>query len=87
MIKDWRNRFGVGEFPFFIVQLANFMQAHAQPTESAWAELREAQALTARKVKNSAVAVTIDTGDADDIHPKDKQVVGKAQQFVEQAGV
>lgn len=77
MISDWRRSFGQGDFPFFIVQLANFMQVPAQPVDDAWAELREAQAMTARRVRNSGLAVAIDIGDANDIHPKDKQDVGK----------
>ena len=77
MIKDWRSRFGVGEFPFLIVQLANFMERKAQPAESAWAELREAQALTAQTLPKTGLAVAIDIGDAADIHPKNKQEVGR----------
>ena len=77
MIQDWRTRFGVGEFPFFIVQLANFMQARPQPGESAWAELREAQALTAQTLPKTGLAVAIDIGDAADIHPINKQEVGR----------
>jgi sialate O-acetylesterase len=53
------------------------MHHQDQPSESGgWAELREAQALTARTVKNAALAVTIDTGDPDNIHPPDKKIVG-----------
>jgi sialate O-acetylesterase len=77
MIGDWRKLFREGDFPFYIVSLPAFMHHRDQPGDDSWAELREAQALTARTVKNSALAVTIDTGDADDIHPKDKQVVGE----------
>jgi sialate O-acetylesterase len=58
------------------VQLANFTGVAAQPTESAWAELREAQTMTLR-TPNTGMAVTIDIGDAVDIHPKNKQDVGK----------
>jgi sialate O-acetylesterase len=77
MIGDWRKRFGQGDFPFYIVQLANFMQAKPQPGESEWAELREAQAMTAKNVPNSGLAVAIDIGEANDIHPRNKQDVGK----------
>jgi sialate O-acetylesterase len=76
MIRDWRSRFGVGDFPFFIVQLANFQDAKPQPTESAWAELREAQSIVGNTVGNSAIASAIDIGEAGDIHPKNKQEVG-----------
>jgi sialate O-acetylesterase len=77
MIGDWRKTFGQGDFPFYIVSLPAFLHRRDQPGDDAWAELREAQALTAGKVKNSGLAVTIDTGDADNIHPKDKKVVGE----------
>jgi sialate O-acetylesterase len=77
MITDWRKTFGQGDFPFYIVSLAAFMQHRDQPGEDAWAELREAQAFTARAVTNSGLAVAIDVGDANDIHPKDKKEVGE----------
>ena len=76
MIADWRKAFGQGDFPFYIVSLPAFMQHRDAPGDDTWAELREAQALTARSVPNCALAVTIDTGDANDIHPKDKKEVG-----------
>ena len=76
MIADWRASWGQGSFPFYVVQLANFMAAPTKPGDSAWAELREAQSMTARDVPNSGLAVAIDVGDAGDIHPKDKQDVG-----------
>lgn len=76
MIEDWRNRWGEGDFPFLIVQLANFMQAQPNPGESGWAELREAQLMTWQHVPKTGMAVIIDIGDANDIHPKDKQDVG-----------
>ena len=77
MIKDWRARFGVGEFPFFIVSLASFMGVDKEPVDSQWAELREAQLLTAQTLPNTGIAMAIDIGDANDIHPKNKQDVGK----------
>lgn len=77
MIADWRKLFGQGDFPFYIVSLPAFGQHRDTPGDDAWAELREAQALTARNVPNCGVAVTIDTGDANDIHPKDKEPVGE----------
>ena len=77
LIGDWRQLFGQGDFPFYIVSLPAFMPHRDKPGDDAWAELREAQALTASTVKNSGLAVTVDTGDADNIHPKDKQVVGE----------
>jgi sialate O-acetylesterase len=76
MIRDWRARWREGNFPFLIVQLANFMAPDAQPAESGWAELREAQSMTAATLPNAGQAVIIDIGDEKDIHPKNKQDVG-----------
>jgi len=75
MIEDWRARWGVGDFPFLWVQLANFMAPDAQPTESDWAMLRESQSASL-SIANTAQAVIIDIGEADDIHPRNKQDVG-----------
>lgn len=74
MINDWRDKWGY-EFPFLWVQLANYMQPVAGPSESDWAELREAQTMTLSLPKTGQ-AVTIDIGDANDIHPRNKQDVG-----------
>jgi sialate O-acetylesterase len=76
MIKNWREDWRQGDFPFYFVQLANFMAVKPQPVDSAWAELREAQTMTL-KVPHTGQAVIIDIGDAANIHPKDKQDVGK----------
>ncbi len=76
LIKDWRNHWNQGEFPFFFVQLASFMKADSLPKESSWAELREAQSMTLA-LPNTGMAVTTDVGDPVNIHPTDKQTVGK----------
>ncbi len=76
MIQDWRKHFGEGAFPFYIVQLASFQATNAEPRNHPWAELREAQAMTAKNVPHSGLALAIDVGDAKDIHPKDKYTVG-----------
>ena len=75
MIRDWREAWGRGDFPFLFVQLANYMARAAEPGESAWAELREAQARTL-SVPHTGMAVAIDIGEAGDIHPKNKKDVG-----------
>jgi sialate O-acetylesterase len=75
MILDWRAQFNQGDFPFIITQLANYRPRAESPGASMWAELREAQSI-ATKLPNVGLAVAIDAGDAEDIHPKDKQVVG-----------
>jgi sialate O-acetylesterase len=77
MIGDWRRVFGQGDFPFYIVSLAAFEAHKDKPGDDEWAELREAQAMTARNVHNSGLAVAIDVGDPDNIHPKDKKTVGE----------
>jgi len=76
MIVDWRKNWVQGDFTFLWVQLANFRPRKAEPAESAWAELREAQNL-ALKLPKTGHAVIIDIGEARDIHPKNKQDVGK----------
>jgi sialate O-acetylesterase len=76
MINNWREDWGQGNFPFLFVQLANFMELKDQPGEDEWAELREAQLLTLQ-LPNTGIAVTIDIGEANDIHPRNKQDVGK----------
>ncbi len=76
MIADWRTRWHSGEFPFLIVQLVNCMDRAASPQDSHWAELREAQAMTAHALPRVGLAVTIDIGEAKDVHPRNKQEVG-----------
>jgi sialate O-acetylesterase len=75
MINDWRRAWGAGNFPFIQVQLANYLGASKTPTESSWAALREAQA-SALALEASGMAVAIDIGEAEDIHPKNKRDVG-----------
>ncbi len=77
MIKDWRAAFEVGDFPFYIVQLANYMDVRKEPVDSMWAELRESQFLTTRALPNVGIGLAIDIGDAKDIHPRNKQEVGR----------
>ena len=76
MIADWRKLFGQGDFPFYIVSLPAFGHRSASPIDDAWAETRESQAITVAAVPNTCLAVTIDTGDPDSIHPKEKIPVG-----------
>jgi sialate O-acetylesterase len=71
MIRDWRRAWGVGDFPFLFVQLANFKTA----PDAKWPELREAQ-LRTLSVARTGMAVAIDVGDPNDIHPTNKQDVG-----------
>jgi len=76
MITDWRQRWHLGNFPFLYVQLANFKKTDSLPVESEWAELREAQTLTLSE-PNTGMACTIDIGEANSIHPLNKQEVGR----------
>jgi sialate O-acetylesterase len=77
MIRNWRDGWGVGDFPFFIVQLAPYMAKSAEPEESGWAALREAQWQVTQVVPNVGLAVITDVGEENDIHPKKKQPVGE----------
>jgi len=76
MISSWRDEWGQGQFPFYWVQLADFMAETSEPGDSAWAELREAQTMTMAKLKHTGQAVIIDIGEARDIHPRNKVDVG-----------
>lgn len=76
MIADWRSKWNRKDLPFFTVQLANFMEPKAQPVESNWAELREQQRQVSLKVPNTGLAVIIDIGEWNDIHPLNKKTVG-----------
>ncbi|MBE9510177.1 MAG: beta galactosidase jelly roll domain-containing protein [Bacteroidetes bacterium] len=75
MITDWRTNWENNDFPFLFVSLANYKEVPPEPGESSWAELREAQTM-ALKLKGTGMALAIDIGEANDIHPKDKQTVG-----------
>ena len=75
MIRDWQNEWGQGDFPFLFVQLANY-NVDWDPTGRIWAFLREAQSRTLQLPK-TGMAVTIDIGEPDDIHPRNKIDVGK----------
>lgn len=76
LITDWRQAWGEGDFPFLFVQLANYLRKNETPVEDTWAELREAQTM-ALDLPHTGMAVAIDIGDALDIHPGNKQDVGK----------
>lgn len=76
MINDWRSKWNEKDAPFLIVQLANFMEAKNQPVESNWAELRDQQRKVSLNVPQTGLAVIIDAGEWNDIHPLDKKTVG-----------
>ncbi len=74
-ILAWRERWGY-EFPYYFVQLPNFRAPWQKPVEGGWPLIREAFMNTAKEVPNTGMAITIDIGEANDIHPKNKQDVG-----------
>ena len=76
LIAGWRDQWGY-DFPFYITQLANYTGLQNAPCESSWAELREAQLIASKTMPQTGMAVTIDIGEAGDIHPRNKQEVGR----------
>lgn len=77
MINDWRKQWKLGDFPFYFVQLSTYNDKNGNSQRgSAWGELREAQTM-ALSLPNTGMAVTTDVGDPKDIHPTNKQDVGK----------
>lgn len=77
MIGEWRKDWKQGDFPFYFVQLADYMAEKPEPGDSAWAELRASQTQTMNTVKNTGQAVIIDLGEANDIHPRNKRDVSE----------
>lgn len=77
MIESWRKEWGQGDFPFYWVQLADFLAEKPEPGDSSWAELREAQTMTMKRLPKTGEAVIIDIGEGKDIHPKNKVDVGR----------
>lgn len=77
LITSWRDAWGQGDFPFYFVQLPNFGTPWTAPVEDGgWPIIREVYLNTAKEVPNTGMAITIDIGEADDIHPRNKQDVG-----------
>ncbi len=87
LINDWRSRWGQGDFPFLIVQLANYGKPLEFQADSRWAVLREAQAQTAATLPNVDMITAIDIGEPGDIHPKNKREVGRRLAVNALAGV
>ncbi len=77
LIGDWRSRWEQGDFPFLTVQLPNYKAKVDEPVQTTgWVMVRDSELKTLR-LKNTGIAITTDVGEAKDIHPKDKQTVGK----------
>lgn len=75
LISNWRRVWKMPDMPFLIVQLPNYMKVQAQPSSSDWAKLREAQMTVALRIPHTALAVTYDIGEWNDIHPLNKKDV------------
>jgi len=82
MVRDWRTRWGCGEFPIYTVQLSSYRPPRAETGESNWAAFREIQTQLQTLVPNSGMAVTVDIGNAMDIHPLTKEEVGRRLSLV-----
>jgi sialate O-acetylesterase len=76
MIKNWRETFGLADFPFLVVQIAPYTAIVQEPSDSVWAEIRDAQLNVTQNVPKTGLIVTTDVGDERDIHPKRKEPVG-----------
>ncbi len=77
LITNWRELWQKPELPFLLVQLPNFMEKHEKPTDSGWARIREVQLNTFKTTPNTALAVTYDVGEWNDIHPLNKKAVAQ----------
>lgn len=76
VIKDWRNTWNIGDFPFLYVQLPKYCPWRMEPEESGWAIVRDQQR-RAMDIKNTGMAVSLDVGEYNDLHPQDKKTVGE----------
>lgn len=85
MIDAWRKAWNRPDLPFYIVQLANWRAQNPEPADSLWADLREAQREIANKIPDTGLAVAIDIGDEKNIHPANKQEVGRRLALVAEA--
>ena len=77
LISNWRELWNMPEMPFLLMQLPNFMEKHPYPADSGWARIREAQLQAFKTIPNTALAVTYDVGEWNDIHPLDKKTMAK----------
>ena len=77
LISDWRKWYSNDQMPFLLVQLPNFMQVREQPTDSGWARIRDTQFKISKRIPNTFLAVTYDTGEWNDIHPLNKKDIAQ----------
>ena len=87
LVRGWRTAWGDGALPVVVVQLPNYMESKPDPSDSAWAQLREAQQLVAGTIKAVSLVVTIDLGEAKNIHPANKQDVAARAAMAAEANV
>lgn len=86
LIRGWRREWGIGDFPFYYVQLNNYLETSPEPAKSKWACFREEQ-LQALSEPNTGMVVALDIGDPHDIHPKNKKEVGRRLSLIALARV
>jgi sialate O-acetylesterase len=84
LIKDWRNHWAQGDFPFIVVQLPNYAGPKNADGSEPWAQMREIEANAAAQLPNVGYAVTLDVGEPGNLHPTDKLDVGKRLALVAQ---
>ena len=77
LINNWRTLFKSPDLPFFIAQLPNYMRVSEKPSDGTWAYMREAQQKVTQVIPNTGLAVAIDAGEWNDIHPLNKKDIGK----------
>jgi sialate O-acetylesterase len=88
LVDSWRKYWGIGDFPFYIVQLPNFTGAKNEPvSDQDWAVLRESQLLACKNTSNTRMSVNIDIGEAFDIHPHNKKDIGSRLSLIALADV
>ncbi len=87
LINGWREAWGAPQLPFIVVQLPKYGSVKTEPSESAWAELREAQAMTAAQLRDVDLVITIDLGEPENVHPADKVDVGNRAALIAERSV
>ncbi|KAA6328837.1 hypothetical protein EZS27_022299 [termite gut metagenome] len=87
LITDWRKYWQQPELPFFVVQLPNYMKSSDRPEESQWSELRDVQLRVTQTVPRTELAVAIDLGEWNDIHPLNKKELGRRLSLLAQYSV
>jgi len=87
LIQNWRKQWEQGDFPFLIVQLPNYRTRSPQPADGGWAVIRESQLMTLKSSPNTGIAITIDLGEENNLHPPFKSEVGHRLALLARANV